>query len=70
MTVEEIGTFAGEVWKALAEQNANSIKTIKKATKLKEKENYAALGWLSREGKLHLGDAGDPKEVDVVLIEK
>lgn len=70
MTVEEIGTFAGEVWKALAEQNANSIKTIKKATKLKEKEIYAALGWLSREGKLRLGDAGDPKEVDVVLIEK
>lgn len=70
MTVEQIGTFAGEVWKALAEQDANSIKTIKKATKLKEKEIYAALGWLSREGKLQLGDAGDPKEVDVVLIEK
>lgn len=70
MTVEQIGTFAGEVWKALAEQDANSIKTIKKATKLKEKEIYAALGWLSREGKLNLGDAGDPKEVDVVLIEK
>ncbi len=70
MTVEQIGTFAGEVWKALAEQDANSIKTIKKATKLKEKEIYAALGWLSREGKLILGDAGDPKEVDVVLIEK
>ncbi|MCM1310210.1 MAG: winged helix-turn-helix domain-containing protein [Bacteroides sp.] len=70
MTVEQIGTFAGEVWKALAEQGASSIKTIKKATKLKEKEIYAALGWLAREGKLHLGDTEDPKEVDVVLIEK
>ena len=70
MTVEQIGTFAGLVWKALAEENCNSLKTIKTATKLKEKEIYAALGWLAREGKLHLGDAEDPKEVDVVLIEK
>lgn len=70
MTVEQIGTFAGEVWKALAEENCNSLKTIKKATKLKEKEIYAAIGWLAREGKLHLGDAEDPKEIDIVLIEK
>lgn len=68
MTVEQIGTFAGEVWKALAE-GATSLKTIKKATKLKEKEIYAAIGWLAREGKVQIGDAGDPKEIDVVLIE-
>lgn len=68
MTVEQIGTFSGEVWKALAEQNADSIKTIKKATKLKEKEIYAALGWLAREGKVILGDAGDPKDISVALV--
>lgn len=68
MTVDQIGTFAGEVWKALAEQNCNSLKSVKKATKLKEKEIYAAIGWLAREGKLQLGDAEDPKEIDIVLI--
>ncbi len=68
MTVEQIGIFAGEVWKALAEQNATSLKTLKKATKLKEKEIYAALGWLAREGKLYIGDAEDPKEINVALI--
>lgn len=68
MTVEQIGTFAGEVWKAIAEQNCNSIKTIKKATKLKEKEIYAAIGWLSREGKLSIGEAEDPKDVAIALI--
>ena len=68
MTVEQIGTIAGEVWKALAEQNATSIKAIKKATKLKEKEIYAAIGWLAREGKLNISDnAEDPKELDVTL---
>ncbi len=68
MTVEQIGTYAGEVWKALAEQNCNSLKTIKKATKLKDKEVFAALGWLAREGKIHLGDAEDPKDIVVVLV--
>lgn len=68
MTVEQIGTIAGEVWKALAEQNASSIKTIKKATKLKEKEIYAAIGWLAREGKLNLSDAEDSKDLDVTLV--
>jgi len=68
MTVEQIGTIAGEVWKALAEQNASSIKSIKKATKLKEKEIYAAIGWLAREGKLTLSDTEDAKDVEVALV--
>ncbi len=68
MTVEEIGTYAGLVWKALAEENCNSLKTIKKATKLKEKEICAAIGWLAREGKIRISTAEDPKEIDIVLI--
>lgn len=68
MTVEQIGTYAGEVWKALSE-GADSLKTIKKATKLKDKEVFAAIGWLAREGKLQLTDAEDNKEIGVVLIE-
>lgn len=68
MTVEQIGTFAGEVWKALAEENCNSLKTIKKVTKLKEKEIYAAIGWLAREGKLCLCETEDAKDVEVALV--
>jgi len=68
MTVEEIGTYAGLVWKALAEENCNSIKTVKKVTKLKEKEIYAAIGWLAREGKISIATAEDPKEIDIVLL--
>ena len=68
MTVEQIGSYAGEVWKALAEQGCNSLKTIKKATKLKDKEVYATIGWLAREGKVCLSENEDPKDIDVTLI--
>lgn len=69
MTVEQIGAYAGQVWTALAEGGANSLKSIKKATKLKDKEVFAAIGWLSREGKLQLADAEDPKEINITLTE-
>ena len=52
MNVEVIGNWAGLVWSALDAQGALGIKGIKKATKLKEKELYAAIGWLAREGKV------------------
>ncbi len=68
MTVEQIGTNAGEVWKAVAE-GATSIKTVKKATKLKEKEIFAAVGWLAREGKVTLSEHDlDPKDLTIVLL--
>lgn len=51
--IELIGTNAGLVWNALNESGKMSIKTVKKATKIKaEKDVYAALGWLAKEGKL------------------
>lgn len=69
MTVEQIGTYAGEVWKAISEGNT-TLKTIKKATKLKEKEIFAAVGWLAREGKLTLSEHDlDPKDLTIVLTE-
>lgn len=68
MTVEQIGTNAGEVWKAVAE-GATSIKTVKKATKLKEKEIFAAVGWLAREGKVTLSEHDlDPKDLTIILL--
>ena len=67
MTIEEIGTNAGEVWKAISEGN-DTLKTIKKATKLKDKEVFAAIGWLAREGKLVLSEGDDPKDFGVALV--
>lgn len=57
MNIETIGTWAGLVWAALNENGALGIKGLKKATKLKEKELYAALGWLAREDKLNIEEA-------------
>lgn len=51
MNTETIGTNAGTVWTALNTADALGIKQLKKITKLKDKEMFAALGWLAREGK-------------------
>ncbi len=51
--IELIGTNAGKVWNALNEGGKMSLKALKKATKIKaEKDMYAAMGWLAKEGKL------------------
>ena len=49
---DKIGTNAGLVWNALLVGNLD-IKALKKATKLNDKEVYAALGWLAREDKIY-----------------
>ena len=55
--IELIGTNAGLVWNALNEGVKMSVKAVKKATKIKtEKDVYAALGWLAKEGKLAFED--------------
>ena len=67
MNVETIGLWAGSVWKALdAAEGTLDVKGLKKATKLKEKEVYAAIGWLAREGKVNVNEA--EKDVDVALV--
>lgn len=43
-----------------------TVKGLKKATKLKEKEIYAALGWLAREGKVSISET--EADVEVVLL--
>ena len=54
MTIESIGTWAGEVYKALenAPEHTLGMKGLKKATRLKKDEIMSALGWLGREGKI------------------
>ncbi|GBU07489.1 hypothetical protein AwDysgo_08200 [Bacteroidales bacterium] len=53
---EKIGSNAGLVWNALNEQESTCIKDVKKATKLSEKELFAALGWLAREEKINFNE--------------
>ena len=52
MDRNEIGLNAGLVWNALNESEGLTLKGLKKVTKLKDKQLYAALGWLSREDKV------------------
>ena len=52
MKIDEIGENAGKIWNAISNGEKKSLAVIKKETKLTEKEIYAAIGWLGREGKL------------------
>lgn len=52
--VEKIGTNAGKVWRLLDEAGTQNVKDLKKLSKLTDKDLYAALGWLAREGKVSL----------------
>ncbi|MDR1455585.1 MAG: winged helix-turn-helix domain-containing protein [Tannerella sp.] len=52
-----IGTNAGLVWRALHKGGRMSIRDIKKETKIrKEKDVYAAIGWLAKEEKINLSE--------------
>lgn len=69
MNVETIGLWSGAVWNALNDnEGALKVKRLKSLTKLKEKEVYAAIGWLAREGKVNVADDETGKDVDVTLI--
>lgn len=68
MNIESIGTWAGEVYKALdsADTHTLGMKLLKKATKLKKDELMAALGWLGREGKIAIAE--NDEDVVVTLV--
>lgn len=67
MNNETIGTNAGLVWSALNEKNGQTVKELKKTTKIKtDKVLFSAIGWLAREGKVVLEDAED--DVKVTLL--
>ena len=61
--IELIGTNAGLVWQALDKLGKMDTKALKKAT---DKELYAALGWLAKEGKLQFDQSGDELVVELV----
>lgn len=65
--VEKVGKNAGLIWNALNNAGKDlEAKEIKKATKLTDKDLYAAFGWLLREDKINMVEEG--KEVFVNLI--
>ncbi|MDR3653538.1 MAG: winged helix-turn-helix domain-containing protein [Paludibacter sp.] len=55
MLSERIGINAGSIWSVL-ENGEMSVKALKKATKLVEKDLNFALGWLAREGKVKFNE--------------
>lgn len=67
MDIDTIGYNAGLIWNALNEANALGIKQLKKATKLKDKEMYLALGWLARESKILIAEDEDKKDLIISL---
>lgn len=68
MNIESIGTWAGEVYKALesADTHVLGMKALKKATKLKKDELMAAIGWLGREGKLAITE--NDEDIIIALV--
>lgn len=68
MNIESIGTWAGEVYKALDNSATRmlGLKGLKKATKLKKDEIMSALGWLGREGKIVITQ--DDEDIIVSLV--
>lgn len=70
MNADVIGTWAGQVWEALNEADVLGIKQLKKITKLKDKELFAAIGWLAREDKLNIQtNPDDEKELLIALAQ-
>lgn len=63
---EKIGTNAGIIWEYLDAEGKTALKDIKKNCKLTERDTYAALGWLAREGKIAFNELKD--EIEVVLL--
>lgn len=70
MNAETIGSFAGLVWQALNEADTLGLKQLKKITKLKDKEVFAAIGWLAREGKIDIqSNPDDEKDLLLALVQ-
>lgn len=70
MNSDTIGVNAGQIWQVLNDAVAMGTKQLKKAAKIKsDKELYAAIGWLAREGKITIQPATeDEKELMITLI--
>lgn len=71
MNTDTIGQNAGSVWAALNEAQALGTKQLKKNAKLKnDRELYAALGWLAREGKIMFSTDEESNELMISLVQE
>lgn len=71
MNSDTIGANAGAIWQVLNAAEAMGTKQIKKDTKLTDKELYAAIGWLAREGKIMIAsNPDDAKELIISLVQE
>ncbi len=61
----EIGTFAGVVWKVLSNKGPMTVAKIKKETQGSDFMVAAAIGWLAREEKLEI--AKSARSIKVTL---
>jgi len=53
MIKNEIGARAGAIWEYMNKINKDcTLKELKKAASMKDRDLYLALGWLSRENKV------------------
>ena len=69
MNTETIVAWAGLVWNALNESDVLGLKQLKKISKLKDKEVFAAIGWLAREGKVAIQpNPDDEKDMLFTLV--
>ena len=65
--IATIGTNAGLIWNVLDKLGKMDVKALKKATKLRtDRELYAAIGWLAKEGKLHFDESGEDLLIELV----
>jgi len=53
MYKNDVGINAGVIWHLLSEKGELSIREIGELTNFGEQSIYLALGWLSREDKIH-----------------
>jgi hypothetical protein len=51
-TADKFGKNAGKIWATLNERGPMIEEDIVKATRLKDREFYSAIGWLARENKI------------------
>ena len=63
----KVGDDAGKIWSALCNQKEIELSTVGKTLaqmgKMEEKDAFAALGWLAREGKLETKSILRPKSL-------
>jgi len=62
-----IGHDAGKIWLLLSNHKKWSCSDLKEKSGLKERELFAAIGWLARENKIEIVQEADELYVDLYV---